>query len=319
MLKNIVLFRADTAALDKLLPDLETQLAAMALKPIGPQELSTAGFVPFVPGTTAYTFVADGLVFVNLGIEKRVLPPKAVEREVAKRLAAVEERLGKRLGAKARKELSHEVHLELLPRALAVVDRVQAFIDPRTGYFGVGTGSRKTAEHFASVLRAALGSFPVERLAPEVSPLLTLTAWLRDNALPEGYEFGGELLLKDEGQGATIRAAKEEIASPEVVAHLQSGKSVRRLAVHKVGRLSVVLADDLVLRKLSLVIKPEDAESDGDTNAAASALDATAFLFVSELRALLADLAVLFGPRLVTPQPQLQRPLQLTLDVPEAA
>ena len=88
MLKNIVLFRFDTAAIEKLLPDLEGLLAAMPLKPIGPQEISTAGFVPFIPGTTAFTFVADGLVFVNLGIEKRVLPPKAVEREVAKRLAA---------------------------------------------------------------------------------------------------------------------------------------------------------------------------------------------------------------------------------------
>lgn len=320
MFKNLVLFRFDSEALAKLLPDLETHLAAMPLKPIGPQQMATSGFLPFIHGTPAHALVANGMTFVNIGIEKRLLPAKAIEREVARRIAAIEEQSGKPLRSKARRQLHDDVLLELLPRALTIVDRVQAFIDPVSGYFGVGTSSRKTGEFVASLLRAALGSFPVERLSPETSPVLTLTAWLRDGALPEGYEFGAEVLLKDAGVGSTIRAAKEEIASPEFLAHLQSGKCVSRLAVAKRDHASLVVGEDLILRKLAFVLKEDDsAQTTTDADAQASAADATAYLAAAEIRTLLADLSVLLGPRLVTAQPQLQRPLQLTLDVPEAA
>jgi recombination associated protein RdgC len=322
MFKNLCLFRGDSTVLAKLLPDLEAQLAAMPLKAIGPQEMSTAGFLPFVHGTSAHVLIANGMSFINVGVEKRVLPPKAVEREVARRIAAVEEKSGERLRPKARRQLSQEVHLELLPRALTVVDRLQAFIDPQSGYCGVATSSRKTAEFVVSLIRTALGSFPVERLAPTTAPTVTLTTWLRDNALPEGFIFGGEVLLKDDGAGSTIRATKEEIAAPEFLAHLQSGKYVSRLALFKHDNAALVVGDDLVLRKLAFVIKEDDGASPGaqaEPSEQATAIDATAWILSAQLRTLFADLAPLLGPPLVTPQPQLQRPLQLTLDVPEAA
>ncbi len=253
--RNLCLFRFSKAAASLLDDDLDAALAAAALKPCGPQEMRSRGFVsPFGRGEEDMVARLAAFCLMTLGGEDRVLPAAVVNAAVTDQIAALERARGRPLSSRERKRIKDEALFEMMPRAFVRPSRLSAYADVKHGWLVVDTASRRAGEGFLAVLRQALESFPAVPPDPEESPRALMTAWLAGGKLPTGFELGDECELRDPVDGgAIVRCRRQDLASDEVHEHLKSGKQVARLGLVADGRVSLVLGDDLVVRKLKFL------------------------------------------------------------------
>ena len=188
--RNLTFFRFPTT-LAKTLDDLDARLEECKLKPVGPSELMSRGFIsPFGrDGATMSHRVGDA-IWITLGGEDRLLPSAVINDQLGRKLAEIEEKEGRRLGGRARKRLKEDIVLELLPRAFVRPVRCSATLDLEHGFIAVDTSSRKTAENLVSELRHALGSFPALPLNAEASVRVILNGWRAGEPLPPGLSLG---------------------------------------------------------------------------------------------------------------------------------
>jgi recombination associated protein RdgC len=142
--RNLTLFRFPTS-LD--FTDLETQLDQARLKPVGPLEMSSRGFVsPFGRDGEALSHRIADAIWLTVGGEDRRLPGAVVNDMLARRLADMEQKEGRKPGGRARKRLKEDLVHELLPRAFVRPSRTDALLDLEHGLCVVDTSSRKSAE-----------------------------------------------------------------------------------------------------------------------------------------------------------------------------
>ena len=287
--RNLTLFRFPTT-LD--LSTLEERLAEVPLKPVGPQEMSSRGFVaPFGPQAEALTHRVDDALWLTVGGEDRLLPSVVVNDLLAKKLAALEATQGRKPGGRARKQMKEDLVHELLPRAFVRPVRTDAMLDLGNGLCIVDTSSRKAAEAVVSDIRQALGSFPAIPLNAEIAPRTVLTGWIAGEALPPGISLGEECELKDaDDNGAIVKCQRQDLQVEEIGHHLEAGKQVTRLALVLDDHVSFVLGDDLVVRKLKFLDGAIDQLEGTDNDDMRAELDARFALMSGEIKRLFAIL-----------------------------
>src|SRR5690606_6520531 len=250
--RNLTFFRFPTShdfsQLDELLPEA-------ALRPVGPLELNSTGFIPpFGRGEEALSHRVGNAIWLAVGSENKILPGSVVNDLLAQKVAEIEEKEGRKLGGKARKRLKDDLLHELLPRAFVKSSRTDALLDLEHGFLAGDSASRKAAEPVASEIRRALGSFPAIPPNAEVAPRSVLTGWIAGEPLPEGLSLGEECELKDAMDGgAVVKAQNQELISDEIAKHLEAGKQVTKLALNLDDHLSFVLGEDLIVRKLKFL------------------------------------------------------------------
>jgi recombination associated protein RdgC len=271
--RNLTFFRFPDAIARQLAFDttvFDQQLAAETLKPVGPLELASRGWVSpsgQAEGEGRFAFwqpdpARRGRVWLTLGGEDRLLPGAVLNAELAKRLKALEQAEGRKPGGRARKRLKEDLVHELLPKSFVKPSRLDGYLDLDRGLLVVDTASRKAAEGFVSHLRRTLGAFPALPLNAELPPRAVLTNWLdtgdsRFDDRPEGVLVGDEAILKDAADtGATVRLTRQELAADEVARHLEAGKQVTRLGLYfgaAGDHVSFTLDEDLVVRKFKVL------------------------------------------------------------------
>lgn len=285
--RNLTFFRFPTG-IGASFDDIQARLAECALKPVGPQEIMSRGFVsPFGRDHDALTLRIGDALWLTLGGEDRLLPGSVVNEMVGQKLAEIEAKEGRRLGGKARKRLKEDVVHELLPRAFVRPMRLNASVDLEHGFIAIDSSSRKAAETLSSELRHALGSFPALPLNAETSPRAVLTGWISGEPLPHGLELGDECELKDSlEKGAVVKCQRQELQGEEIKKHLESGKQVTRLALVLDDHLSFVLGEDLVVRKLKFLDGAVESLENTERDSLAAELDARYALMSGELKRL---------------------------------
>ena len=283
--RNLTLFRFDPT-LD--FSDLENHLAQAALKPVGPLDLSSRGFIPpFGRDATALSHQVGKAIWLSVGSEEKLLPGAVVNDLLQKNLLEIEEKEGRRPGGRTRKRLKEDLVHELLPRAFVRPGRTDAILDLGHGVLAVDTSSRKQAEHVVGALREALGSFPALPLNAEVATRAVLTGWIAGEPLPDGFSLGDECELKDAAdQGAVVRCQRQELTGDEIGKHLESGKQVTRLALTLDDHVSFVLGEDLVLRKFRILDGAADTLESTEREDLRAELDARFTLMAAELERL---------------------------------
>ncbi len=299
--RNITLFRFP-ASIRARLDDLDQPLSQHPLRPLGPLEMSTRGFVsPFGRDSAVFAHGVGAYQLLTLGAEDKLLPAATVQQALAEKIAQQSTGRDRPLSGRERKRLKDEVLTDLMPRALGRPSRLSGYLDLNQGWLLVDSASRKAAETFVSELRTALGSFPAMHAEPEESPRALMTEWLIDSTLPTGFALGDECELKDPAdRGAVVRCRRQELASDEVREHLKSGKQVTQLALTWNERMRFVLDENLVLRKFKLLDVATEAIEHDQQESAAAELDARFALFSHELAVVLEELQRIF----VVPRPQ---------------
>ncbi|HEY0233121.1 MAG TPA: recombination-associated protein RdgC [Dokdonella sp.] len=294
--RNLSLFRFPES-ISKSLKKLEKDLESQRLRECGPMELATRGFVsPFGRESEELLHQIGEFSLVTIGAEERLLPSVVVNEALADKLAKISEKEGRRVGGKERKRLKDEVISELLPRAFIRPSRLSAYLDASQGWFVVDSASRKAAEDAVSQVREALGRFPATPMAPEESPRALMTDWLISGKLPAGLVLGEDCELRDPAEaGAIVRCRRQDLESDEVREHLKSGKQVFQLGLEFDERVSFVLGEDLVVRRLRFLDVVLDQLDKDNVESARAELDASFALMTLELKNLFERLEQWFG------------------------
>ena len=295
--RNLTLFRFSPAVADQL-AGLEEALAGHRLRPCGPLEMGTRGFVPPVGNgeEAALTHTVNACTLCSVGGEEKLLPAAVVNEELARKVRKIAEEEGRKVGGRERKRIKEDLLNELLPRAFVRSSRLSAYADAKRGWLVLDTASRKSAENALSQLREALGSFPAVPLAPEEGPRVLMTDWLANGSLPAGLALGDECELRDPATatGAIARCRRQDLDADEIKEHLRHGKQVFQLGLVFEERMSFVLGEDLVLRKLKFLDVVLDELADSPEDAVAD-LHARFAVLTLELERLLAQLETWFG------------------------
>ncbi len=295
--RNLTLFRLtkevveDIERLDEALPDHR-------LRAVGPMEMGTKGFVPPVGRgeEASLTHAVDACVMVMGASEDKLLPASVVNDELQRKVEHIAEEEGRKVGGRERKRLKEDLLTELLPRAFVRQGRMACYVDKASQWLVINTSSRKAAESLITQIREALGSFPAVPMAPEEAPRVLMTDWLANGNLPDGLALGDECELRDPASatGAISRNTRQELDSEEIKEHLRNGKMVFKLGLTFDERLSFVLGEDMVVRKLRFldVVIEELGDS---AESAEQAADAEFALMSLELRRLLGKFNEWFG------------------------
>ncbi|MDR2871468.1 MAG: recombination-associated protein RdgC [Xanthomonadaceae bacterium] len=283
--RNLTFFRFPTA-LD--VSQLDEHLDQAQLKPVGSLELSSRGFIsPFGRDGEVLSHRIGDAIWLTVGGEDRLLPATVVNEQLAKKVAEIEEKEGRKLGSRTRKRMKDDLLHELLPRAFVKTSRMDAMLDMQHGFVAIDTSSRKVAETVVSEIRRALGSFPALPLNAEASVRNLLTGWVAGETLPEGLSLGEECELKDPADGgAIIKCQYQDLSSKEIAQHLKAGKQVTRLALNLDDHLSLVLGEDLVVRKLKFLEGAVDQLESTEREDLRAELDARFALLSGEVRRL---------------------------------
>ncbi len=283
--RNLTLFRFPTTT---KLDELNTGLGECLLKPVGPLELSSRGFIsPFGRGDDELSHTRGDATWLAVGGEDKILPGSVVNDMLAKKLAEIEQKEGRKPGGRTRKRIKDELITDLLPRAFVKPSRTDALIDLGHGVVAVDTSSRKSGENVVSEIRRALGSFPALPLNAEIAPRTVLTGWVAGEEMPEGLSLGDECELRDPiDQGAVVKVQRMELQSDEIAKHLESGKQVTRLALTLDDHVSFVLGEDLVVRKFKLLDGAVDGLESTEREDLRAELDARFVLMAGEFKRL---------------------------------
>lgn len=254
--------------------DAETLATALAKKPAracASQELSTYGFIPPLGKREDAPLVhaSESFLLIAARKEERLLPGSVIKDALQEKIDEIETEQMRKVYKKEKEQLKDDILQTLLPRAFIRKSATFAAIAPALGLILVDSASAKRAEDLLSTLREALGSLPVRPLAVKVAPAATLTDWVKAQRAAAGFHVLDECELRDTHEdGGSIRAKRQDLTSDEIQQHLDAGKLVTQLALAWQDKVSFVLDDKLVIKRLRFEdLLQEEAEQNGGDDA----------------------------------------------------
>ena len=274
---------------------LEAQLATRRFRPCGPLVSVTIGWSAPAGDDGALVHGVDGCLLMCVRRQERLLPSSVVAEALDERIAEIEGAEVRSVGKAERRRLREDILVEMMPRAFLRSRRVLAYVDTKAGWMVVDAASDKTAEEVVSLLREMLGTFPAIPPRPNRPVAHLLTQWVEGNDLPEGFVLGQECELRDpEDAQSVVRCRGQDLASEEIQTHLRAGKQVLKVACEWDGHLSVLLQDDLSLKRLSLADTLVEDALDAEVEDPVARLEAEFALTALELRGFLDRLRAIF-------------------------
>ncbi|MEH6580538.1 MAG: recombination-associated protein RdgC [Halioglobus sp.] len=249
--KNLRAYRL-TSPFELTPEQLEDQLSSRAFQPCAKSQALSLGWVaPLGEQSEMLVHAANGRYLISLKREEKLLPSTVVREQLEERVAHIEAEEARKVYRKERLNLKDEIVQDCLPRAFSRSSRTFAFIDTRSKWLFVDAASASRAEELLNLLRDCIGTFPV--VLPQVNnaPSATMTGWLVHQNLSDDFVLGEECELREPGEeGGVVRCRGVDLLSEEVETHLNAGKQVARLSLSWEERISLVIAEDLCLRRL---------------------------------------------------------------------
>jgi recombination associated protein RdgC len=275
--------------------DLESQLANHTLRPCGPFDMSSRGWVPVTQGGRLLHTVNQQHM-IALGTDDKLLPGSII-RQVAQERAEIQAaEQGFPVGRKQMRDLRARVADELRARALTRRRVTRAWIDPAAGWFAVDASGMPRAEAVVETLGDTLGSFAPVAVQTERSPQAAMAAWLSRGEAPSRFTIDDDLELQSADKvKAVVRYTRHPLDAKEVRGHLHTGKYPTRLGLTWNDRVSFVLTDKLQVKRLDFLEMNKD-DTQADEVDPAEQFDIDFAVMAGELANLLKDLtAVLAG------------------------
>lgn len=280
--------------------ELESQLRKGQYAPPGNQEPSSRGWVsPREDDQLVYS--VDGQWLLRLQMTKRMLPTSVINEEAKKRGKALAEQRGHPPGRKEMRELKERVMEELMPRAFPKHEYLSIWIDPKDGWFVIDTSSPAKADEAIEQLRLCLDPFPLKTVLTALSPSSAMANWLTSGEPPAGFTIDRDCELKAASEEkSSVKYARHPLEgsiADEIKGHLAAGKLPSQLALTWDDRLSFVLHEKCLLKRLSFLdIIKESADANPETAEEIFEVDFT--LMTGEMRRLLPNLFDALGGEL---------------------
>lgn len=289
-MRNATFFRFPAAIAEAILfnpVEFDEQIADFALKPVGPLEVQSVGFVPLITGNERIPFWAGpDIVALVMAVETKILPAAAINRLVAEKLEKLEAQTGRKLGGKARRQLKEDTVHELLPRALIKPKRVQGYIDLKLGLCVIDTAGANAAEAFVSLIRQARGSFPALPLNAQRSMRAELSAALQAGSEWGPFGIGSNARFSSNGDNPRATLKEDDLpGAAEVQALIDAGMTPERVELYFGDSLRFDLDEDLRLRRLKMLDGALDRLNDIEADSLDLATEAQLLILTGELRA----------------------------------
>lgn len=264
--RNLLVYRL-TQDLPFVADELQAALAAKPARPCASQELTTYGFVaPFGKGADApLVHVSQDFILIAARKEDRILPGSVVRDALKEKVEEIEAEQMRKVYKKERDQLKDEIIQVFLPRAFIRRSTTFAAIAPKQGLILVNSASPKRAEDLLSTLREAIGSLPVRPLTVKMAPTAVLTEWVKTQQAAEHFTALDECELRDpQEDGGIIRCKRQDLTSDEIQLHLSTGKQVTQLSLAWQDKLSFVLDEKMIVKRLRFEdLLQDQAEQDG--------------------------------------------------------
>lgn len=264
--RNLLVYRL-TQDLPFVADELQAALAAKPARPCASQELTTYGFVaPFGKGADApLVHVSQDFILIAARKEERILPGSVVRDALKEKVEEIEAEQMRKVYKKERDQLKDEIIQAFLPRAFIRRSTTFAAIAPKQGLILLNSASPKRAEDLLSTLREAIGSLPVRPLTVKMAPTAVLTEWVKTQQAAEHFTALDECELRDpQEDGGIIRCKRQDLASDEIQLHLSTGKQVTQLSLAWQDKLSFVLDEKMIVKRLRFEdLLQDQAEQDG--------------------------------------------------------
>lgn len=274
--------------------DVEACLAKHAFYPGTSLEMQTQGWAsPRDNGQLVHC--VNRQMLLVLRTEKKLLPATVVNQVTKARAAELEEQQGFKPGRKQLKELKEQITEELLPRAFSIRRDTRVWIDPANGWLAIDAAGTAKADEVRGMLFKAIDPLPVANLHVNQSPVTAMTEWLATETAPAGFTVDQEIELQSSGESkATVRYVRPPLDPEDLRRHIAAGKRCTRLAMTWNDRVSFVLTEALVIKRVNPldVIKEQ---ADGTLHDEDERFDADFALMAGELASLLTDLTDALG------------------------
>lgn len=274
--------------------DFEAQLAGRTLRPCGPFDMSSRGWVTVTNGGRLLHTVNQQHM-IALGMDEKLLPASII-RQIAQERADIQaQEQGFPVGRKQMRDLRNRVADELRARALTRRRVTRAWIDPTAGWFAVDASGIPRAELVVETLSDTLGSFAPRSIETTRSPHAAMASWLLRGEAPARFSIDDELELQSADKSRTIiRYTRHPLDGKEIRAHLAAGKYPTRLGLTWNDRVSFVLTDKLQVKRLEF-LEVAKGDADGDDVDPAEQFDVDFAVMAGELAHLLKDLTGVLG------------------------
>lgn len=273
---------------------LQTAMEPLVFTECGLSQERSIGFIP--PRGEEHgplVEVINGQTILKIKIESRAVPGAAVKRKLDEKDKEMQQREGRKLGKKEKRELKDEIRLALLPQMVSKETVALIWIDTAKGLMLLGTNSQSVADSVMSLLVKAIDGLVVAHVNTQTSPSAAMAMWLKTKEAPSGFSVDRECELKasDESK-AVIRYKNVPLDTDEVEQHVAVGHMPVRLAMSWGDRISFQLTNNLQLKKITFldsVFKEQSPEKAADN------FDADVVIATSELSGMLPDLFEALG------------------------
>ncbi|HHR6406958.1 TPA: recombination-associated protein RdgC [Providencia alcalifaciens] len=285
--KNAIVYRM-TRDIQISSDELETQLKNLEFSPCGSQDMMKVGWTNPIKTGEALTHSVGNQIIIVAKREEKILPTDVIKKELQAKIDKLEAEQGRRLKKTEKDSLKDEVVQDLLPRAFSKESTVSVWIDNDNQRIIVDASSAKRAEDTLALLRKTLGSLPVVPLTMKTPIELTLTDWLRDGVIPQGFNLTDEAELKAMlAEGGIARFKKQDLVSDEIASHIEAGKLVTKLSLDWNDTIQFTLCDDCSLKKIKFSDMLKAQNDDIDREDIAQRFDADFVLLTSEMTRLI--------------------------------
>ncbi len=239
---------------------------------------------------------ATGCQMICARREEKLLPAAVVNEIVEEKVDQIQQEEGRKVARKERSELRDDIFHQLLPKAFSRFTRHYAMIDKQQGWIVVDAASANKAEAVITLLRDTLGSLPVKPLEVTISPAHVMTEWLKNPDQSKDFTLLDSCELQDRSDEASVLRCKgQDLSAAEIVAHIDAGKTVVKLAIEWDQRLSCVIDEDMSVKRLRFLDLIQEQAADYQVESDADIFDAHFTLMSLEFRRFLPRLFTLFG------------------------
>jgi recombination associated protein RdgC len=284
MFKNAIIYRSTFPSDNGNYPDLPEFV------PCGPTQEKSMGWVP--PRGQEHGAIAELVghqTILKFVTEAKTVPADVIARKAQEQAQKYEDETGFKPGKRIMAEFKEEAKLTLLPHAFAKRSTVLVWLSPE-GFITLDTTSQGKADDAITSLVGSFEGLVVRPVYPRQSPSNCMAEWLVEQEAPAGFTVDRECELKAvDDSKAVVKYGHHPLDIDEVKAHVMQGKVPTKLALTFNDRVSFVLTDNLILKKLTFLNATAVLSNQED------AFDADVVLLAGELIPLYTSLLASLG------------------------